>query len=329
MKNEILIYNLPDGESNVEVYLNEDDIWMTQLSLAEMFQTSKANITMHIQNIYKEGELQEDRTSKWGLLLRDEGTRTVRRKTKLYNLKMIIAIGFRTKSSAATAFRVWANNILQQYMVKGFAIDDKRLEDPTKFGRDYFDELYLRIRAIRASEKRFYQKVLDIYSTSIDYNKNDEQTLLFFKTVQNKLHYAISGETAAELIYHRADASKDNMGLTTWRGEHVQKSDVTIAKNYLSQEEIDSLNQIVNMYLDHAERMAQSNIPMHMSDWINVLDEFLKFERADILVGAGKISHALAEQKAHKEYEKFDASRQIAMTASLDKDLLDVLKKKK
>ena len=329
MENEILIYNLPDGGSNVEVYLNEDDIWMNKEGLMSLFQSSRQNIEKHIKHIYEEGELAEEATCNSKLQVQLEGNREVKRSIKYYNLKMIIAIGLRTKSSTATAFRVWANNILEQYMVKGFAIDDKRLEDPTKFGRDYFDELYLRIRAIRASEKRFYQKVLDIYSTSVDYNKNDEQTLLFFKTVQNKLHYAISGETAAELIYHRADASKDNMGLTTWRGEHVQKSDVTIAKNYLSQEEIDSLNQIVNMYLDHAERMAKSNIPMHMSDWINVLDEFLKFERADILVGAGKISHALAEQKAHKEYEKFDASRQIAMTANLDKDLLDVLKKKK
>ena len=309
--------------------LNEDDIWMDKEGLMSLFQSSRQNIEKHIKHIYEEGELTEEATCNSKLQVQLEGNREVKRSIKYYNLKMIIAIGLRTKSSTATAFRVWANNILQQYMVKGFAIDDKRLEDPTKFGRDYFDELYLRIRAIRASEKRFYQKVLDIYSTSVDYNKNDEQTLLFFKTVQNKLHYAISGETAAELIYHRADASKDNMGLTTWRGEHVQKSDVTIAKNYLSQEEIDSLNQIVNMYLDHAERMAQSNIPMHMSDWISVLDEFLKFERADILVGAEKISHALAEQKAHKEYEKFDASRQIAMTANLDKGLLDVLKKKK
>ena len=328
IKSEILIYNLPDGTSNVEVYLSEDDMWMTQIALAEMFQTSKANITMHIQNIYKDGELDEERTSKFDLLLRQEGSRTVKRKTKLYNLKMIIAIGMRVKSSTAIAFRMWANNIIQEYMVKGYSMDDKRLEDPTKFGKDYFDELYLRIRAIRASEKRFYQKVLDIYSTSIDYNKSDEQTIEFFKTVQNKLHYAISGETAAELIFHRADATKDNMGLTSWRGEHIQKADVTIAKNYLSKEEIDSLNQIVNMYLDHAERMARSNIPMHMSDWIAVLDEFLKFERADILVGAGKISHALAEQKAHKEYEKYDANRQIEMTKELDKDLLDILKKK-
>lgn len=327
-KNEILIYYLPDGTSNVEVYLSEDDMWMTQSALAELFQTTKANITMHIQNIYKDGELFEERTSKSDLLLRNEGSRAVRRKTKLYNLKMIIAIGMRVKSSSATAFRIWANNIIQEYMVKGYSMDEKRLEDPTKFGKDYFDELYLRIRAIRASEKRFYQKVLEIYSTSIDYNKNDEQTIDFFKTVQNKLHYAISGETAAELIYHRADATKDNMGLTSWRGEHVQKGDVTIAKNYLSKEEIESLNQIVNMYLDHAERMAKSNIPMHMSDWITVLDELLRFERADILVGAGKISHALAEQKAHKEYETFDTNRQIAMSKALDKDLLDILNKK-
>ena len=327
-KNEILIYNLPDGTSNVEVYLMEDDLWMNQAALSSMFQTSKANITMHIQNIYKEGELDENRTSKWDLLLQKEGSRNVKRRTKLYNLKMIIAIGFRVKSSAATAFRVWANNIITEYMIKGYSMDDRRLEDPEKFGRDYFDELYLRIRAIRASEKRFYQKVLDIYSTSIDYNKNDEQTIQFFKTVQNKLHYAISGETAAELIYYRADATKDNMGLTSWRGEHVQKADVTVAKNYLSKEEIDSLNQIVNMYLDHAERMAKSNIPMHMSDWIKALDEFLKFERADILVGTGKISHTLAEQKAHKEYEKYDANRQITMAKDLDKELLDVLNKK-
>lgn len=328
-KNEILIYNLPDGTSNVEVYLMEDDLWMNQASLAKLFQSSTQNVTMHIRHIYAEGELSETSTCKSNLQVQNEGGRTVKRTIKLYNLKMIIAIGFRVKSSTATAFRVWANNIITEYMIKGYSMDDRRLEDPEKFGRDYFDELYLRIRAIRASEKRFYQKVLDIYSTSIDYNKNDEQSIEFFKTVQNKLHYAISGETAAELIYHRADATKDNMGLTSWRGEHVQKADVTIAKNYLSKEEIDSLNQIVNMYLDHAERMAKSNIPMHMSDWIEALDEFLKFERADILIGAGKISHTLAEQKAHKEYEKYDANRQITMAADLDKELLSVLEKKK
>ena len=327
-KNDILIYNTPNGNSNVEVYLFDEDIWMTQAALADLFQTSRNNITMHVQNIYKEDELMEEATSKPDLLVRNEGSRTGKRSIKLYNLKMIIAIGMRAKSSAATSFRIWANNVLREYMVKGFAMDDRRLEDPERFGKDYFDELYLRIRAIRASEKRFYQKVLDIYSTSVDYNANDEQTISFFKTVQNKLHFAISGETAAEIVYHRADAEKDNMGLTSWSGEHVQKTDVTIGKNYLSKEEIDSLNQIVNMYLDHAERMAKSAIPMHMSDWVSALDEFLRFERADILTGSGKISHALAVQKAHKEYEKFDSARQLRMGHELDSKLLDVLKKK-
>ena len=327
-KNEILIYNLPDGTSNVEVFLCENDIWLNKEGLISLFQTTRQNIEKHIKHIYAEQELSKEATCNSELQVQIEGSREVKRIVKYYNLKMIIAIGMRAKSSTASSFRIWANNILQQYMVKGFVLDDKRLEDPSKFGKDYFDELYSRIKAIRASEKRFYLKILEIYSTSIDYNKNDEQTINFFRTVQNKLHYAISGETAAELVYHRADAKKDNMGLTSWSGEHVQKSDVVVAKNYLSKEELDSLNQIVNMYLDHAERMAKNNIPMHMSDWAEALDEFLKFERADILVGAGKISHALAVQKAHKEYEKYDANRQIEMNKDLDKELLDILKLK-
>lgn len=325
-KSEILIYNLPDGSSNVEVLLNEDDIWMTQAALSQLFQTSTQNITMHIKNIYDEGELDESRTCKSDLQVQIEGNRTVKRNVKIYNLEMIIAIGFRAKSSVGNSFRIWANKILNEFMKKGFVLDDKRLEDPSKFGHDYFDELLSRIKAIRASEKRFYQKILEIYSTSIDYNQNDEETLLFFKTVQNKLHYAISGETAAELIYHRADSTKDNMGLTSWSGARVQKEDVTIAKNYLSKEELDSLNQIVNMYLDHAERMARSNIVMHMSDWKEALDEFLKFERADILEGPGKISHKLAEQKALKEYEKYDLERQNQIEKEIDSKLLDILK---
>ena len=258
-----------------------------------------------------------------------EGKRQVKREVPYYNLKMIIAIGYRVKSSVATSFRKWANDVIEEFMKKGFVLDDKRLEDPSKFGHDYFDELLSRIKAIRASEKRFYQKILEIYSTSIDYNQNDEETLLFFKTVQNKLHYAISGETAAELIYHRADSTKDNMGLASWSGARVQKADVTIAKNYLSKEELDSLNQIVNMYLDHAERMAKSNIVMHMSDWKEALDEFLKFERADILEGPGKISHKLAEQKALKEYEKYDLERQNQIEEEIDSKLLDILKENK
>lgn len=328
-KSGILIYNFPDGSSNVEVLLNEEDIWMTQTALSQLFQTSTQNITMHIKNIYEEGELEESRTCKFDLQVQTEGNRTVKRNIKIYNLEMIIAIGFRAKSSVGNSFRIWANKVLNDFMKKGFVLDDKRLEDPSKFGHDYFDELLSRIKAIRASEKRLYQKILEIYSTSIDYNQKDEETLLFFKTVQNKLHYAISGETAAELIYHRSDSTKDNMGLTSWSGNRVQKVDVTVAKNYLSKEELDSLNQIVNMYLDHAERMAKSNIPMHMSDWKEALDEFLKFERADILEGPGKISHKLAEQKALKEYEKYDLARQNQIEKEIDSKLLDILKDSK
>ena len=328
-KSGILIYNFPDGSSNVEVLLNEEDIWMTQTALSQLFQTSTQNITMHIKNIYEEGELEESRTCKFDLQVQTEGNRTVKRNIKIYNLEMIIAIGFRAKSSVGNSFRIWANKVLNDFMKKGFVLDDKRLEDPSKFGHDYFDELLSRIKAIRASEKRLYQKILEIYSTSIDYNQKDEETLLFFKTVQNKLHYAISGETAAELIYHRSDSTKDNMGLTSWSGNRVQKVDVTVAKNYLSKEELDSLNQIVNMYLDHAERMAKSNIPMHMSDWKEALDEFLNFERADILEGPGKISHKLAEQKALKEYEKYDLARQNQIEKEIDSKLLDILKDSK
>ena len=210
-------------------------------------------------------------------------------------------------------------------------MDDERLKNPNNvFGEDYFEEMLERIKNIRSSERRFYQKITDIYSScSIDYDKDAEITQTFFKTVQNKLHYAISGETAAELIYHRVDSTNENMGLTSWDGARVQKVDVTIAKNYLSKEELDSLNQIVNMYLDHAERMAKSNVVMHMSDWKEVLDEFLKFERADILEGPGKISHKLAEQKALKEYEKYDLERQNQIEKEIDSKLLDILKENK
>ena len=328
-KSEILIYNLPDGSSNVEVLLNEDDIWMNKDALVSLYQTSRQNIEKHIKHIYEEGELDANRTCNKKLQVQTEGKRQVKREVAYYNLKMIIAIGYRVKSSVATSFRKWATDVIEEFMKKGFVLDDKRLEDPSKFGHDYFDELLSRIKAIRASEKRLYQKILEIYSTSIDYNQKDEETLLFFKTVQNKLHYAISGETAAELIYHRSDSTKDNMGLTSWSGNRVQKADVTVAKNYLSKEELDSLNQIVNMYLDHAERMAKSNIPMHMSDWKEALDEFLKFERADILEGPGKISHKLAEQKALKEYEKYDLARQNQIEKEIDSKLLDILKENK
>lgn len=306
---KLLVYNLPNGKAKVDVLLSQDNIWMTRIALADLYQTSTQNITMHIKNIYQEGELDEFSTSKSNLLVQIEGNREVKRNINFYNLDMIIAIGFRAKSSIGNTFRRWANQTLKEYMIKGFVIDDERLKDSSRFGKDYFDELLDRIRAIRASEKRFYQKIMEIYSTSIDYSSSDENTKSFFKTVQNKLHYAVSGETAAEIIYLRADASKDNMGLTSWEGNKVRKSDVIVAKNYLSKEEIHSLNKIVTMYLDYAEEMAKDNIPMHMSDWIKVLDEFLKFNRKDILEGSGKISNAIAKQKALKEYEIYDNNR--------------------
>lgn len=306
---KLLVYNLPNGKAKVDVLLLEDNIWMSQSALADLYQTSIANINMHIKHIYEENELDMNSTIKSDLIVQIEGNREVKRKVNFYNLDMIIAIGFRAKSSIGNTFRRWANQTLKEFMIKGFAMDDERLKDSSRFGKDYFDELLDRIRAIRASEKRFYQKIIEIYSTSIDYSSNDEDTKLFFKTVQNKLHYAVSGETAAEIIYLRADASKDNMGLTSWEGNKVRKSDVVVAKNYLSKEEISSLNKIVTMYLDYAEEMAKENIPMHMSDWIKVLDEFLKFNRKDILEGAGKISNAIAKQKALKEYEIYDNNR--------------------
>lgn len=306
---KILIYSLPDGKNKVDVLFSEEDFWMTQGALAELFQTSSQNITMHIKNIYDEKELLEIATCKYDLQVRLEGNREVKRRVKFYNLEMIIAIGFRAKSSSGNIFRKWANNTLKEYMIKGFAMDDKRLKDADNFGHDYFDELMLRIRSIRASEKRFYQKIMEIYSTSIDYNKDIDETILFFKSVQNKLHYAISGETAAEIIYNRVDSQKDNMGLTSWNGTSVQKRDVVTAKNYLNKEEMQGLEKIVTMYLDYAEEMAKDEVPMYMADWQLVLDEFLKFNRKDILTGSGKISHVLANQKALKEYELYDAKR--------------------
>lgn len=306
---KLLVYNLPNGKAKVDVLLAQDNIWMSQAALADLYQTSTQNITKHIRNIYDEGELEKNATCNSQLQVQMEGNREVKRNINFYNLDMIIAIGFRAKSSIGNTFRRWANQTLKEFMIKGFAMDDERLKDSSRFGKDYFDELLDRIRAIRASEKRFYQKIIEIYSTSIDYSSNEEDTKLFFKTVQNKLHYAVSGETAAEIIYLRADASKDNMGLTSWEGSKVRKSDVVVAKNYLSKEEISSLNKIVTMYLDYAEEMAKENIPMHMRDWIKVLDEFLRFNRKDLLEGAGKISNAIARQKALKEYEIYDNNR--------------------
>ena len=308
-KTDILIYQLEDGKTKVDVRLENETVWMTQKAIAELYQTTPQNITLHIKNIYEEGELEENSTCKNYLQVQTEGNRTVQRNSRHYNLEMIIAVGYRVRSSRGTQFRRWATERLNEYLVKGFTMDDERLKGMRNIGDDYFDELLERIRDIRASEKRFYKKITDIYALSIDYDGKSEEAKKFFATVQNKLHFAIHGHTAAELIEQRADASKDNMGLTTWKGDKVRKGDITVAKNYLTEKEIKSLNRIVTMYLDYAEDQAERRNPMHMKDWEEKLNAFLKFNERDILAGAGSISHEVAKELAEKEYEEFNQKR--------------------
>nr|WP_144921682.1 virulence RhuM family protein [Paenibacillus bovis] len=308
-KTDILIYQTEDGNTKIDVRLENETVWMTQKAIAELYQTTPQNITLHVKNIYEEGELEEESTCKYYLQVQNEGSREVKRKAKHYNLEMILAIGYRVRSHRGTQFRQWATERLNEYLVKGFTMDDDRLKDRRNFGEDYFDELLERIRDIRASEKRFYQKITDIYATSVDYDSNAEVTQIFFKTVQNKLHFAIHGMTAAELISKRADAEKENMGLTSWKGDKVRKRDVTVAKNYLSEKELKSLNRIVTMYLDYAEDQAERQRPMYMKDWIDKLNAFLQFNERDILENAGKVSKVVADKIANQEYEKFNQNR--------------------
>nr|WP_242694132.1 virulence RhuM family protein [Proteiniclasticum aestuarii] len=311
---------MEDGKTKVDVRLENETVWMTQKAIAELYQTTPQNITLHIKNIYEENELEENSTCKNYLQVQTEGNRRVQRNSRHYNLEMIIAVGYRVRSSRGTQFRRWATERLNEYLVKGFTMDDERLKGMRNIGDDYFDELLERIRDIRASEKRFYKKITDIYALSIDYDGKSEEAKKFFATVQNKLHFAIHGHTAAELIEQRADASKDNMGLTTWKGDKVRKGDITVAKNYLTEKEIKSLNRIVTMYLDYAEDQAERRNPMYMKDWEEKLNAFLKFNERDILTGAGTISHEVAKELAEKEYEKFNQKR----LTTAEKDDFDV-----
>lgn len=308
-KGEILIYQSESGKTKIDVYLEDGTIWLSQALIAELYQTTPQNIIMHTRNIYKEGELDEAATCKQSLQVRIEGNRSVRRSLRFYNLDMILAIGYRVRSHVGLQFRNWATAVLTEYMKKGFVLNDARLKNPKQFGEDYFDELLARIRDIRASEKRFYMKVRDIYALSVDYDPKLETTKEFFATVQNKLHYAVHGMTAAELIVSRADSEKENMGLTAFEGVTVRQSDVTTAKNYLSRDELDDLNRIVAMFLDHAEDMARQRTPMYMKDWTASLNEFLTFRRRNILQGSGKVSHAEMERRALAEYAKFNTRR--------------------
>ncbi|ODP30345.1 DNA ligase (NAD(+)) [Paenibacillus nuruki] len=305
----ILIYQTEDGHTKVDVKLEQGTVWMTQKAMAELFQKSISTINEHIKNIYEENELTEEATIRKNRIVQNEGVREVEREVSFYNLELIIAVGYRVRSHRGTQFRRWATDRLNEYLVKGFAMDDERLKEMKNFGKDYFDELLERIRDIRASEKRFYRKITDIYATSIDYDPKEIVSQDFFATVQNKLHFAIHGHTAAELIAERADAEKDNMGLTSWKGIKVRKGDIIVAKNYMSNEEIQSLNRIVTMYLDYAEDQAMRKAPMYMKDWIEKLNSFLQFNERDILMNAGKISQEIAEKLALSEYEKYNQKR--------------------
>lgn len=307
---QMLIYS--DGSLKLHVRLDGQTVWQTQAAMAELFQTTPQNITLHLQSIYDEGELLEESTCKQYLQVRTEGNRKVRRSLRHYNLEAILAVGYRVRSPRGTAFRQWATARLSELLVKGFTLDDERIKAGRTIGTDYFDELLARIRDIRASERLFYQKITDIYATSIDYDPKAELTTLFFQTVQNKMHWAAHGHTAAEIVAQRADAGQPNMGLTTWKnapGGPVRKGDVAIAKNYLTREEIEALNLIVSAYLDFAELQARSRRPMHMADWITKLDDFIRLSDRDILLHAGRISHQEAEEQAHAEYERYERRR--------------------
>ena len=302
-KGQFLLYQTPDGDSQIEVKLQDDTVWLSLDQMAELFQRNKSTISRHIKNVLEDGELQEEATIANFATVQNEGTRKVERAIAYYNLEMIISVGYRVHSYRGVQFRIWATKVLKEYIVKGFAMNDDLLKRAG--GGNYFDELLARIRDIRSSEKVFYRKVLEIYALSIDYDPRVEMTQKFFKTVQNKMHYSVHGHTAAEIIYERADSEKDFMGLTTWSGAMPSKPEAEIAKNYLTHEEIKSLNRIVSLYLDFAEMQAEEHRPMYMKDWINILDDFLRISRKDILTHAGKISAKLAKEKADQEYDKF------------------------
>lgn len=299
-KGQFLLYQTPDGDSQIEVKLQNDTVWLSLDQMAELFQRNKSTISRHVKNVLEDGELEEKSVvAFFATTAADSKTYSV----AYYNLDMIISVGYRVHSYRGVQFRIWATKVLKEYIVKGFAMNDDLLKRAG--GGNYFDELLARIRDIRSSEKVFYRKVLEIYALSIDYDPRVEMTQKFFKTVQNKMHYSIHGHTAAEIIYERADAEKDFMGLTTWSGAMPTKPEAEIAKNYLTHEEIKSLNRIVSLYLDFAEMQAEEHRPMYMKDWINILDDFLRISRKDILTHAGKISAKLAKEKADQEYDKF------------------------
>ena len=302
---DLILYQTEDGRTRIQCRFEDETVWLTQAQMAELFQTTQQNVSLHVRNIYEEGELQRGATHKESLSVRQEGRRAVQRRVDFYNLDVIISVGYRVKSPRGTQFRSWATQRLREYIVKGFTMDDERLKQSG--GGAYFDELLERIRDIRSSEKVFWRKVLDIYATSADYDPRAEASQLFFATVQNKMHWAAHGQTAAEVIAARADAAKPHMGLTAWPGARPRKPDVAVAKNYLNEKELSDLNLIVSLYLDFAELQARSRRVMTMRDWVAKLDDFMRISEREILTHAGRVSHEAALAKAEGEFEKFRA----------------------
>jgi hypothetical protein len=324
-KSEILLYQTSEGQTKIDVRLEEETVWLNQKQMVELFQTTKQNVSLHIRNIFKEGELDAISVVKDYLTTAEDGKSY---HVDYYNLDVIISVGYRVKSPQGTKFRQWATKRIHEYIVKGFTVDDNRLKQEGARSR-YFEELLQRIRDIRSSERNFYQKVTDIYATSIDYKKDDELTNVFFATVQNKMHFAVHGKTAAEMINERVDASKAFLGLTNFKGDYITARDIGIAKNYLSVPELKQLNLIVSLYLDFAELQATNGRLMKMVDWIKKLDDFLRISEKEILTGAGKISHLEAIEKAEKEYEKYRKETSTNYISDFDREMKKLLNNKK
>ncbi|MCX6325144.1 MAG: virulence RhuM family protein [Bacteroidia bacterium] len=322
---DIIFYTSPEGNVSIEVIFNDETFWLSQKKMADLFSVDVRTVNEHLKNIYNTTELLREATIRKIRIVQKEGTRDVARDVDFYNLDAIIAVGYRVNSYQATQFRIWATKTLREFIIKGFVLDDERLKQGKRFGKDYFDELLERIREIRASERRFYQKITDIYQQgSIDYNKDAEITHTFFKTVQNKLHWAITKQTAPQIVASRADSTKPNMGLQTWKNApsgKIIKTDVTIAKNYLHEKEIKELERIVSMYLDYAENQASRQISMKMADWVHKLDGFLQFNDYYILKNAGTISHEVAKRLAEQEYEKYRISQDQLYESDFDKEV--------
>lgn len=322
-KHDIVLYQIDDTNVCVNVFFKSETFWLTQKAMSELFDCSSDNISLHLKNIYKEEELEEDSTTENFSVVQKEGSREVKRNAKCYNLDAIIAVGYRVNSKKATKFRQWATKTLKEYITKGFVLNDDMLKNGKPFGKDYFDELLERIREIRASERRAYQKITDVFEQcSYDYDKNSETTRAFYAFVQNKLHFAVTGQTAAELIYERADAEKPTMGLTTWKDApdgKILKRDIVVAKNYLNEKEMSRLNRLVTMFIDYAELMAEDEVLMSMQDWVEQTNQFLSNNRRKVLTGKGNVSHEAAIEKATKEYDIFRVRQDQEYVSEFDR----------